>query len=188
MYQSVERYIDFITKNKLTQEQFLFLYLIKRKKGTAMRQYMETFPHADGSMIGQFLKKDLIIRGFVKKIGNGENFNDYETTEQYNLIFVKDPFEAAMQIWKLYPGFVKIEGRDIPLTNMDKYQFTNKYCEMISHDLVEHLQVVEDVKFGAENGLIRVTIEKFIHSAGWEKIREVRLEREKKSKTVEENF
>jgi hypothetical protein len=52
MFQDVERYINFITTNKLTQAEFLFLYLIRRKNHEAMVKYKEAFPSEDGSMIG----------------------------------------------------------------------------------------------------------------------------------------
>jgi hypothetical protein len=176
MFVSVERYVTFIGKHKLTQPQFLFLYLIKFKKWSALQDYRNAFPHDDGSTIGRSDRQDLIDRGFIihhKEKGIGPDA--YETTKVFNDLYVTDVWEAADEVWKKYPGFVRIGGRDVPLTNVDRYQFQLLYGERIGYSVDEHNEVLKDLDYGIKHGLVRQNIEKFVRSQAWEKIRQVRL-------------
>lgn len=175
MFQDVEKYVDFIIKNKLTQAQFLYLYLLRRKSFDVIKKYKEAFPTPDGSMIGKDNRQDLINKGFIEKIGEGEMVSDYRITDKFNHLFLKNHFVAADEIWSLYPAFTRINGNNIPLLNMDKYAFSNMYAERIDYSVHEHLQVVQDIKFGRENNLIKSNIENFTRSESWSKIREIRL-------------
>ena len=175
MFQGVERYVNFIVKNKLTQSQFLFLYLIRRKKFELITKYKEEYPSDDGSMLGKNLMKDLVDRGFIKTPKDSNLAKDYEITDEFNHIFLKDRWESSQEVWKSYPGFTKINGADVPLTAMDQYQFSLNYAEAIDYSIEEHIEVLKDVQYGAQKGLIKTTIEKFVASKGWEKIREYRV-------------
>lgn len=175
MFQSVNRYVDFIVDNNLTQAQFLFLYLIRRKNFDAISKYKTRFKAPDGSMIGEFAKAELIERGFLVHTGEGETANDYMVSEKFNAIFLKNHFEAADEMWKAYPGYVRIKGENIPLTNMDKYAFSNIYAERIDFSVQEHAEVLKDLEFGKQHNLIKQTIENFTRSESWLKIREIRI-------------
>lgn len=176
MFIDVKRYVKFMVDNKIGPQQFLFLYLIKRKEKETIELYKSGFPTEDNSMIGAFLKQDLIDRGFLThNIEKGNVMSAYEVTEKFNNLFIKDRHEAADEFWKLYPGFVNIGGNNVPLTNMDRYQFALKYAERIGYSIDEHKAVLEDLKFGVSKGLVRQNIDKFISSQMWEKLRELRL-------------
>lgn len=183
MFQNVNRYVDFITKNKITQAQFLFLYLIRRKNYEAITKYKDAFPTEDGSMIGNTAKQQLIDEGFLVKVGEGISANDYAITDKFNHLFLKNHFEAADEFWKIYPSYVRINGNNIPLTNMDKYAFSNLYAERIDYSVQEHLEVLKDIEFGNKHNLIKSTIENFVRSESWNKIREIRVS-ERQIKTV----
>lgn len=178
MFQDVERYVEFITKNKLTQAQFLMLYLMYRKKYECIKIYKERVPTEDGTMIGAGAKQDLIDRGFLEKVDDLGKADSYQITDKFLKLFVKDLHEAANQFWDKYPGFINIQGTPVPLTNMDKYRFTNIYGERIDHSVDEHLEVMKDLEFGVNNNLIRSSIENFVKSEGWIKLRQIRLNKE----------
>jgi hypothetical protein len=175
MFQNVERYVDFITTNKLTQAQFLFLYLIYRKKLDAIIKYKEAVPTEDGSMIGKPSIEDLIKRGFVLKVDEGISADSFMITEKFHKLFLKNIHVAAQEFWDKYPGFVRIQGVATPLTNMDKYAFANIYGERIDYSVDEHLEVMKDLEFGVQQSLVRTSIEKFVRSEAWKKLREIRL-------------
>lgn len=175
MFQNVERYVDFITKNVLSQGQFLMLYLIYRKKYESIKKYKECFPSDDGTMIGRGAQDDLIKRGYLLKVDDEGRADSYQITDKFLCLFLKDLHEAANQFWDKYPGFVSIDSKTIPLTNMDKYKFANIYGERIDHSVDEHLEVMKDLEFGVQKNLIRVSIENFVRSEGWMKIRPLRF-------------
>lgn len=176
MFVNVQRYVDFLAEHSLSQQQFLLLYLIKFRKQSVMEEYMKGFPTADGSMIGKESRQDLIDRGFLKHDAEkGLGIQSYDTTDKFNDLYVNDTWEAMTEFWNLYPGFVRIEGRDVPLTNVDKYQLQLLYGERIGYDVGEHKEVLKDLKYGVLKGLVRQNIEKFVRAEMWQKIREVRL-------------
>lgn len=190
MFTNVERYVNFITKNKLTQAQFLMMYLLYRKRYESINKYKEAFPTDDNTMIGEGAKQELIKRGFIEKVNDEEKASSYQLTNRFLSIFLKDHFEAADQFWDKYPGFIKINGNPIPLTNMDKYRFANIYAERIDYSVDEHLEVMKDLDYGVENNLIRSNIEKFVMSEGWTKLRSLRLSKEaiKEASSLAEDF
>lgn len=175
MFVNVERYVDFLAKNKISQQQFLLLYLIKFRKESVMKEYMMAFPTHDGSMIGKESRQDLIDRGFLKHDAEkGVGISAYETTQKFNDLYVNDTWEAADEFWKKYPGFVRIGGKDVPLTNVDRYQFQLLYGERIRYSVDEHKEVLADLEYGIKRGLVRQGIEKFVKTEMWQKIRELR--------------
>lgn len=174
MFHDVDRYVDFITKNRITQPQFLFLYLLRRGRVESIAKYKEAFPSDDGSMIGKINMEDLISRGFLIKEGNDNKLSSYKVTDIFGDLFLKDRWEAIEEIWTKYPGFCNIEGRDMPLTNCDKYSLSISYVEAIDYSIEEHKEVLKDLEYGRANNLLKSNIEKFVKSRGWEKIRELR--------------
>lgn len=178
MFLNVERYVNFIAKHKLTQAQFLMLYCLYKKEYSTINVYKEAFPNPDGTMIGQIMKDDLINRGFIARVGEGENASSYTVTDLFTNIFVSDIFHAADEVWDIYPPFMKINGANVPLTNMDKFKFANLYGERIRYDIHEHNQVIADIKFGREHNLIRVNIENFTRSEAWKSIRKIRVDKQ----------
>src|SRR5574343_636922 len=178
MFLDVDRYVNFLSKNKLTQSQFLMLYCLHKKKWEAIELYKKEFPNEDGTMIGNILKNDLVERGFIAKVGEGEKADSYMVTEKFTNIFVADLYNAADEVWNLYPPFISIKGINTPLTTMDKYKFANLYGERIRYDVEEHKQVIADIKFGREHNLIRNNIENFTRAEMWGSIRKIRVEKQ----------
>lgn len=180
MYRDVTRYVKFITKHKLTQEQFLFLYCLKFNEHEAMKIYKEAFPTDESiqlenrTMIGDANKKDLIDRGFIRQAGKNELDTSYEITEKFNSAFLSSYFTAADEMWMAYPSYADIQGKKIPLCTMDRYQHAQLYTERIKFSVEEHLEVIKDIQYGKENGLISSSIENFVRGEVWLKIRAYR--------------
>jgi hypothetical protein len=170
----VDRYIPFLIENKLTQPQFLLLYCIYREKWEIIAKYKEAFPTDDGSMIGKFPLQDLVDRGFIIRLDDGKTVDSFEITTKFAKIFV-DEFEAGNQFWDLYPAFVVTEGKRLPLSTMDKNLFRKIYSDRINHDFEEHTEVMKDLQYAVDEGLINMGIEKFVRSEMWSKIRQMRI-------------
>jgi hypothetical protein len=151
---------------------------------------MKAFPCEDGSMIGNFLKEDLVKRGFIEKVGDGELATDYVITHKFTDIFVKDIHNATEEIWSVYPAFIKINGTPASLLNIDKYRLANLYGERIDYSIEEHKEIVKDIAYGNKHGLIRVNIESFVKSEQWMVIRPFRKgsEKEENIQKVSETF
>lgn len=163
------RYVDFITKHKLTQPQFLLLHLLYKNKKDLIKKYKQTFPTDDNSMIGIRALNDLIDRKFVIKTDKG-----YTLGELFLDVYI-DEYTAGDEIWELYPKFIIIKEVNIPLTTMDKNLFRKIYIDKILYNREEHLEVVKDIQYGKEKQLINLGIDKFLNSEFWKTIREQRL-------------
>lgn len=174
MYCNIDRYINFITENGLTQSQFTMLYLIARKRSDLISKYKEAFPTGDGTMIGSSLKRDLIDRGFIIKCKDGETQDCYELGQNFLNIYL-DEYECGNEILEIYPSFMTIKGLSVPLITMDRYEFRQIYATRIGFDRTEHYEVVKDLKFAIEKNIIRFGIEKFVRAEMWKEIRKLRL-------------
>lgn len=181
MYLDVNRLVRFMARHKIGHHEVFFLYCLKFREYDAIKIYKEAFPTYDGSMIGADLKQNLITLGFIEHVGEGASATDYRITDKFNKLFLADKFAAAEEIWKEYPGYARIgsEGKAIPLTNMDFYQFANTYAERIKNSVEEHLEVLEDLRFAKQNGMLNYGIKKFVESEQWRKIRPLRKNQDK---------
>ena len=177
-------YVDYLINNNLTQSQFLLLHLIYKKRYDLVIKYKKNFPYSDedSSMIGSYLTNELITRGFlvqdkkgIFKVGNKflETFGNKHTMTD--------------EIFELYPSTMELNGSIIPLSAMDRNVFANLYDEMIQSSLLEHLEVIKDIEFAIEQGLLKLGIDKFLKSKYWLTIRKIRLNKEYVEKVVLKN-
>lgn len=164
-----ESYIKFLIKHDLTQSQYLLLHLVHKKRTDLIRDYKEKFPTDDNTMIGKYLIDDLVKKGFLI-----EKDNTYKLTNKFLEQYV-DKFTATEEIYDEYPSFFNKDGLNIPLKGMDRNIFANLYDKAISSSVLEHIEVMEDIKFGIEQGLMNLGIDKFIKSKHWLAIRPHRL-------------
>lgn len=176
MIQNVKKYVKFITDNKLTQPEFLFLYILYRVTTYQEIELQETaelyakhYPNDSGTMLSKHSIEKLIERGFIVIDENQVPV----ITEKFGNIFI-DMFEAANELWNLYPDKAVSDGKSYPLKTMSKSDMRNIYASIINQDLEEHKEVVKDLKYAVENGQITTGIRKFIEAAMWEGIRKER--------------
>jgi len=163
-----ERYIDFVCEHKLTQGQFLLLYLAYKKRMDLILKYRQTFPADDGTMIGKYLLDDLVNRGWMEKIGD-----NLTVSTKFKGIFC-DKIMVAEELFAIYPSTTEINGTIVPLTAVDLITIANLYDEIIMSSITEHEEVLKDIKYAIENNMINLSILKFIQSRYWLAIRRKR--------------
>ncbi len=172
------RYIPFIIKHKLTQPQFLLLYLLYKKEIHHINAYKKAFPTPDGSMIGDIPLKQLIDEGYLARIKNHGNekvlSGELILTDKFTYIFV-DSFQAGEELIEAYPAFMVKQGNKMPLKFGDAGNIRKIYAIAISHSKEEHREVLKDVEYAKENGLIMGKLENFILSKAWNDVRKIRL-------------
>lgn len=179
IYANVESYLDFLDKHSLTQQQYIFLYMVKYRMSNGLTKYRSIFPTGDGSLIGKDNVKDLIDRGFLVNDGEGVKLSNFHVTSLFENQFLQNEFTAANEFWNLYPPFIRIDGNNLPLKNMDKYEFALLYVKRINYLVEEHLEVLKDLEFGKNHNLIKSNIQNFTKAESWTEIRKIRLEKEK---------
>jgi len=175
---AVDEYVNFIVDNNLTQEQVLLLHLLYYDRADLIIKYKKKYPTEEGAMISSYLLNDLVYKGFIIKSKNSLSIGD-----EFLKIFV-DGTKATEQIFNVYPSFVTSDtGVQIPMKSMDRNLFEQIYIPKILGSTKEHDEIIKDIKYGIENDLLRMGINKFLTSEHWKSIRQVRLA-DKEDKTV----
>ena len=63
----IDRYIEFLVENQLTQDQYLLLHLLKENRADLITRYKNAFPNEEGTMIGKELITDLIAKDDISR-------------------------------------------------------------------------------------------------------------------------
>lgn len=174
-----DSYIGFLIQNKLTQSQYLLLHLVYKQRPDLIKAYKETFPSGDTTMIGQYYIDDLFRREFLIKKQDGT----IELGEAFLSIFI-NKHTASEEIFNLYPTHWIKDGVSIPLSAMDRNVFANLYDIAIQSSILEHIEVVKDIKFAIQENLLNIGLDKFVKSKYWQMIRPKRLENVIKINTI----
>lgn len=181
---NIEEFTDFTTKHKLSEKQFILLYFLymikfvdKERFMPMMIRYIKVHGVKENGKLKfapDTTKKDLIERGFMKK-GQGTGVAAYELTSKFLDAFVSEHI-AGRDFVNAYPARAVIKGTYIPLKTSDKDEMRRLYVDRIRHSRAEHEEVMQDLEFAVNAGIVNMSIEKFIRSEQWEDIREQRLE------------
>lgn len=171
-----DKYIKFITENKLTQSQFLLLHLIYRNRWDLIKFYKETFPTGDGTIIGKGATDDLLERGLLKYTKDGSGTLHIMVGDVFKKAYTNDIY-VAEDIYEAYPSFYEDkDGVKYPLKAYDRMSFAKIYLDKISYSQEEHEEILEDIKFGKDNNLIKIKIGNFLVSEFWKDLRKLRKE------------
>lgn len=179
----LEPYIKFLIEHDLTQDQFLLLELLYHNRIDLIRKYKKQFPTDDGTMISKYLISKLVDKEFLL-VKN----NQYALGNKFIEIYVT-PEIATNEIFNLYPPFIiKDNGVQVPLTSMDRNIFKNIYIRKIKYNLKEHKEILKDLKYGVDKGLIKIGINKFLTSEQWKAFRNMRKKEKDTEDLLENDF
>lgn len=174
-----DAYVKFLIEHGLTQSQYLLLHLVYKERGDLIREYKLNFPSDDNTMIGQRWIDDLLTKGFLIK-----DHNDHIKIGKKFLDIFINKHTASEEIFNIYPTHFHKDGVEIPLSAMDRNVFANLYDTAIQSSVIEHLEVVEDIKFAILNNLLNIGLDKFVKSKYWLMIRPRRLTYKEKEDTT----
>ena len=161
-----DAYIKFLIEHNLTQSQYLMLHLIYKNRGDLVKQYKDKFPSEDGTMIGQYQINELFDRKLLVK----NDLGHVAVGKAFLELFI-NKHTAAEEIYDIYPTHFHKDGVEIPLSAMDRNVFANLYDSAIQSSVMEHLEVVEDIKFAIFHNLLNIGLDKFVKSKYWLTIR-----------------
>jgi len=166
-------YINFLLRTGLTQQQFLLLFLIYKEEQENINKYKERFPNKDTTMIGREATMELLDEGWLK-------LSKKETlivTDKFTKYFINSGREYLLnELLREYPAFIDKNGVNIPLVTVEKHTYALKYNRRINNSLSVHKEILKDLKYGVNAGLIRFGIAKFIDSEMWVHLRKLRLQ------------
>lgn len=174
-----DAYVKFLVEHRITQGQYLLLYLVYKKRPDLIKAYKEAFPSGDNTMIGQYWIDELFEKGLLTKNDKGTI-----TVSKLFLEAFINKHTASEQIFEIYPTHFNLNGTNIPLSAMDRNVFAGLYDIAIQSSVHEHLEVVEDIHYAIKHELLKIGIDKFVKSKYWTVIRPMRLENQIKEKIV----
>lgn len=179
-----DAYVDFLIEHNLTQSQYLLLHLVYKGRHDLIKRYKDKFPSGDTTMIGEYMTDDLFKRDFLSRTSSGK----VVIGKVFLGIFL-NKHTATDEIFDIYPTHFVKDGTHIPLSAMDRNVFANLYDKAILSSMLEHLEVVKDIKFGLEQGLLNIGLDKFLKSKYWLTLRPKRLDykQEHNTKTALDN-
>ena len=168
---SEDSYVKFVIEHGLTQNQYLLLHLVYKKRPDLIKDYKQAFPSGDSTMIGQYFIDDLFKKNFLEKKPDGT----ITVSAKFLEAFI-NKHSACDEIFEIYPTHWSKDGVLIPLSAMDRNVFANLYDKAISSSILEHLEVVKDINYAIQENLLNIGIDKFVKSKYWLIIRPKRLE------------
>ena len=169
----LDQYVKILIEHKLTQQQFLLMYIIYKRRLDLLVAYKQAFPSNDGTMIGQYMVKDLVERGYIEMRTMDTTVTTTADTAPYAVISNKfldlfiDRDEAITELLSIYPLYKTI--------NISEFTLRDLYIDAIVELQDEHNEVIKDIKYAIANYLSFCPIDEFIKSKAWLIYRSKRL-------------
>ncbi len=190
MFQNHHRYIDFLVEHQLTNEQFMFLYILYADSLETDGDGDRVFPR-EGPAIASIWKyaqamkswpraslQDLVDRGFARFRGPADKFipDLMEVTEQFRKLLFVGPEEAAL-FWDAYP----VPQR----TGITFHSIIPLYRRTVLTLLV-HRQVMDALQWGIRHHLIDQNIRVWITNQRWKDVECIRRCRDLHAETSQD--
>lgn len=167
MRDSILMLVDMLLKNKLTANQFIFMYLKIIKMDEKLYQYLETS--------NPLSRKELTIleeRGFIVNVNPTVNdywADGYLVTKRFHDAISPD-HSYAEEFWETYPAFYNNNQKQLPLKNIAKHDFLNRYTMIVRSEADLHERIMRSLRYQKGVGEIMVRIDRWMDNCTWESI------------------
>lgn len=175
--------INIINKYNLSADELLLIYLtfISQSENGNGRIYFEHWYNGTGKNKLLQLFNSLKEKGIIKKNYNPEEYDPDEI--EFNKTFIKQYFkytgELGKELYDNYPSFITINNKVYSLKNISKKfisldEFYFYYSSTIGHNIDKHNEIMDLLKWGKENDLIRIGVLEFVVSHKWNELLELK--------------
>ena len=163
----------------LTFDEFFLIYMtLLARDEENHEEYINKWFSNGGKDRLRDLFNSLKNKGIIHKDYNPDvyNPNNVEFNKNFLKGWYKQSGEMGQELFNEYPPFLSINGRLMSLRNIAKKfysldDFYFYYSSTIGHNPDKHKEIMELVKWGKENDLIRVGILEFIASHKWDELK-----------------
>ena len=163
----------------LTFDEFFLIYMtLLARDEENHEEYINKWFSNGGKDRLRDLFNSLKNKGIIHKDYNPDvyNPNNVEFNKNFLKGWYKQSGEMGQELFNEYPPFLSINGRLMSLRNIAKKfysldDFYFYYSSTIGHNPDKHKEIIELVKWGKENDLIRVGILEFIASHKWDELK-----------------
>lgn len=175
MIYDTAKYIDILTKLKITPNQFLFAWLIYNKQWKELQQYMTVFGAFSRAEIDDLENKDVLLN--MARHEKNIMPAHLVVTEVFANEMIIAPDDAWEELLEKYPGKVKIKETgqlfaSKGLTYSDEKGIKQIYTDLINRNKYLHLEVLAAIEIwkAANNGFATMKIDKFVTGRFWKEI------------------
>lgn len=185
--------VDFLCEKQITTKQLVYCLLLhhdkkySRMEGTAKLSRPLSQLYKYYTNVEQFSKRelqDLINKGLLEQTGEDFKPDHLEVTKRFVRDWYGDKYKLKALI-DVYPSHVDNfdhPGKPkIPLITIDDRQKLRQVYNSLVKTYKMHNRVLSVVQWGKEKDLIKMSIQKFINSKGWEQLIKLRDSEEEMS-------
>lgn len=173
MITDIDKYVDFLCKHRLSESQFLILWLVYTKDKNNLNKYIQ--------VKGNFSKHDihyLIDCKFLdyyndRDIING-NFNmiDFQVSEKFSKIVIIDEDDAYEELCSVYPKWMEVKGTKWPMIKGDPMKIGKSYYKAIKGNKLAHQRVIDITIKYFKNKPVLSNIEDYVLNRRWNLLEE----------------
>ena len=174
MISDIGKYIDFLTENKISEHQFLILWLVHTKDKDNIAKYKKVFREFNITELD-----DLIDRGWIDDFGlvkDGKrtfNIYDFVVTDIFIKAAIVDIDDAYEELKKVYPKWFTINGERVPAIGGDPLKISKMYFQCHKGNKLAHEKIINITKkYHEKTKKPMVKLENYIANRMWELLEE----------------
>ena len=184
MLYTVEKDLELCEKFKLKANQLFFLKILvgdpslgeEENKQRLRKQAIKFQTVFKGATISANDLADLLNRGIIidNNLTGTFLYDDLELSGEWyeKLKLSINPF--ANQLFEAYPYEIVVETKKFIGRNTSPEKIALKYNKAIKEDVVKHKEVLSLIKWGIENNLLNIGLDKFVDVKYWTLLAEKR--------------
>lgn len=167
MISDIDKYVKFLVEHKLTEHQFLMLWLIKTKNTDAIALYRRNKSFNIAELDDLIERKWIDDFGLVKDNVRTFNIVDFVVTDKFDKIII-DPDDAYEELCKVYPKWFNFKGIKAPAITGDPDKLAKLYFECHKGNRLIHERIVHITREYHRNKDPMEKMENYIKNKRWE--------------------
>ncbi|MFN7465290.1 MAG: hypothetical protein ACK53T_07890 [Planctomycetota bacterium] len=146
MIADINKYVNFLTENHLSENHFLILWLVYTKDVENIKKYKQTFGDFDVNAI-----QYLIDYGWLDDFGIASQNRDYMITDflvsdRFIKRIVIDEEDSYEELCQVYPKWLLINGSKVPAITGDPVKIAKDYLKCHKKNRIAHERVINITK------------------------------------------
>ena len=148
-----------------------------------LQQYVQCFENKNylRLTLESLQEKGVILKSYkIPKPGTQFIPEDVQFNQNFLKKFYRSAFEMGEELFYTYPQSAVVQGRVFNLRTVSKIfdsleDAFGKYAKQIKNNPELHYQIIDDIKWGIENGYNFTTLDRFIVDRAYESLHAMRL-------------
>lgn len=168
MITDIDKYVDFLTENKITEHQFLILWLVHTKDEKNIIRYKRAFGQFNIDQVRDLIEKRFIDDFGTIKDGKIEfNIYNFVVTDKFSEKVIVDEEDAYLELCSIYPKWMVVKGTKWPMIKGDPYKIAKEYYKSHKGNKLSHQRVLNITQQYFSNHPVQGNIEDYILNRRW---------------------